>query len=67
MTQRRRRELWLLSPGGRRSASSTQSSGEFGARSRTSVCVSTLLPAADVYETVDEFVVELEVPGYEEK
>jgi HSP20 family protein len=29
--------------------------------------VSTLLPAADVYETEDEFVVELEVPGYEEK
>jgi HSP20 family protein len=27
----------------------------------------TLLPAADVYETKDEFVVELEVPGYEEK
>ena len=26
-----------------------------------------LLPAADVYETDDEFVVELEVPGYEEK
>jgi HSP20 family protein len=26
-----------------------------------------LLPAADVYETEDEFVVELEVPGYEEK
>jgi HSP20 family protein len=26
-----------------------------------------LLPAADVYETGDEFVVELEVPGYEEK
>jgi HSP20 family protein len=26
----------------------------------------TLLPAADVYETEDEFVVELEVPGYEE-
>jgi len=26
-----------------------------------------LLPAADVYETKDEFVVELEVPGYEEK
>jgi HSP20 family protein len=25
------------------------------------------LPAADVYETPDEFVVELEVPGYEEK
>jgi len=25
------------------------------------------LPAADVYETSDEFVVELEVPGYEEK
>jgi HSP20 family protein len=25
------------------------------------------LPAADVYETDDEFVVELEVPGYEEK
>jgi HSP20 family protein len=29
--------------------------------------VSALLPAADVYETADEFVVELEVPGYEEK
>jgi HSP20 family protein len=29
--------------------------------------VATLLPAADVYETEDEFVVELEVPGYEEK
>lgn len=28
---------------------------------------SALLPAADVYETADEFVVELEVPGYEEK
>jgi HSP20 family protein len=27
----------------------------------------TLLPAADVYETDDEFVVELEVPGFEEK
>ena len=26
-----------------------------------------LLPAADVYETTDEFVIELEVPGYEEK
>jgi HSP20 family protein len=26
-----------------------------------------LLPAADVYETKDEFVLELEVPGYEEK
>ena len=26
-----------------------------------------VLPAADVYETKDEFVVELEVPGYEEK
>ena len=25
------------------------------------------LPAADVYETEDEFIVELEVPGYEEK
>ena len=25
------------------------------------------LPAADVYETRDEFIVELEVPGYEEK
>ena len=25
------------------------------------------LPAADVYETGDEYVVELEVPGYEEK
>jgi len=25
------------------------------------------VPAADVYETDDEFVVELEVPGYEEK
>jgi HSP20 family protein len=29
--------------------------------------LSALLPAADVYETADEFVVELEVPGYEEK
>jgi HSP20 family protein len=27
----------------------------------------TLPPAADVYETDDEFVVELEVPGFEEK
>jgi len=27
----------------------------------------TLAPAADVYETDEEFVVELEVPGYEEK
>jgi HSP20 family protein len=27
----------------------------------------TLAPAADVYETDDEFIVELEVPGYEEK
>lgn len=26
-----------------------------------------LVPAADVYETDDEFVVELEVPGYDEK
>jgi HSP20 family protein len=26
----------------------------------------TLLPAADIYETDDEFVVEVEVPGYEE-
>jgi HSP20 family protein len=26
-----------------------------------------LLPATDIYETRDEFVVELEVPGYEEK
>jgi hypothetical protein len=26
-----------------------------------------LLPAADVYETAGEFVIELEVPGYEEK
>jgi len=26
-----------------------------------------MLPAADVYETKDELVVELEVPGYEEK
>jgi HSP20 family protein len=26
-----------------------------------------LFPAADVYETDDEYVVELEVPGYEEK
>ena len=25
------------------------------------------LPAADIYETEDEYVVELEVPGYEEK
>ena len=29
--------------------------------------VPTLLPAVDVYETEDEFVLELEVPGYEEK
>jgi HSP20 family protein len=29
--------------------------------------VSALLPAADAYETADEFVVELEVPGYDEK
>ena len=28
---------------------------------------STVLPAADVYETKDELVVELEVPGYDEK
>jgi len=27
----------------------------------------TLLPAADIYETDEEFVVELEVPGFEEK
>lgn len=27
----------------------------------------TLPPAADIYETADEFVVELEVPGYEEQ
>jgi HSP20 family protein len=27
----------------------------------------TFVPAADVYETPEEFVVELEVPGYEEK
>jgi HSP20 family protein len=27
----------------------------------------TLLPAADIYETGDEFVVELEVPGFEDK
>ncbi len=27
----------------------------------------TLLPATDVYETPEEFVVELEVPGFEEK
>ena len=27
----------------------------------------TLVPPADVYETDDEFIVELEVPGYEEK
>jgi HSP20 family protein len=27
----------------------------------------TLLPAADIYETKNEFVVELDVPGYEEK
>jgi HSP20 family protein len=26
-----------------------------------------LLPAADIYETDDEFVVEVEVPGYDEK
>ena len=26
-----------------------------------------MAPAADVYETKDEFVIELEVPGYEEK
>jgi HSP20 family protein len=26
-----------------------------------------VLPAADVYETTDEFVVELDVPGFEEK
>ena len=26
-----------------------------------------LLPAADIYETDDEFVMELEVPGYQEK
>jgi HSP20 family protein len=26
-----------------------------------------LAPAADIYETDDEFIVELEVPGYEEK
>jgi HSP20 family protein len=29
--------------------------------------LSALLPAADVYETADEFVVELELAGYEEK
>jgi len=29
--------------------------------------VSALLPAADVYETANEFVVELEIPGFEEK
>ena len=29
--------------------------------------VSPLAPAADVYETAEEYVVELEVPGYEEK
>src|SRR5580765_1482076 len=29
--------------------------------------VPALLPAVDVYETEDEFVLELEVPGYEEK
>ncbi len=29
--------------------------------------VPTLAPAADVYETDDEFVVELETPGYDEK
>ena len=28
---------------------------------------SALPPAADVYETADEFVIELEVPGYKEK
>jgi HSP20 family protein len=27
----------------------------------------TVLPATDIYETGDEFVVEVEVPGYEEK
>ena len=27
----------------------------------------TLLPAADIYETKNEFVVEVDVPGYEEK
>jgi HSP20 family protein len=27
----------------------------------------TLVPAADIYETKDEFVVELDVPGYDEK
>jgi HSP20 family molecular chaperone IbpA len=29
--------------------------------------VSALVPAADAYETGDEFVVELEVPGFDEK
>jgi HSP20 family protein len=29
--------------------------------------LATLLPAADVYETDEEYVVELEVPGFEEK
>jgi HSP20 family protein len=29
--------------------------------------MSGLMPAADVYETPEEYVVELEVPGYEEK
>ena len=29
--------------------------------------VSALLPAADAYESADEFVVELEVPGFDEK
>lgn len=29
--------------------------------------VTALLPATDIYETAEEFVVELEAPGYEEK
>lgn len=37
------------------------------ARSITSASPRPLLPAVDVYETEDEFVPELEVPGYEER